>query len=67
MIDLTPRELEAVKLLAAGGIYKTMADKMGISERTVRAHIESSMEKLGAINRPNLVYLALYNGVIEPQ
>jgi DNA-binding NarL/FixJ family response regulator len=49
--DLTPRELEVLRLLAAGDLYKEIADHLRISIPTVNAHVRSIYEKLHVRSR----------------
>lgn len=56
--DLTQRELDALRLLAAGHGTAEMARQMGISATTVRNHIQHLLEKLGAHNRLQAVSMA---------
>ncbi|MER5619979.1 helix-turn-helix transcriptional regulator [Streptosporangium sp. NPDC002544] len=48
---LTPRELEVFLLLADGGSNQEIADRLIVSERTVRAHLAQIMSKLQFANR----------------
>ena len=61
---LTPREMQALKLLAESLSNKTIADRLGISENTVKFHINSIMGKLGAQSRTEAVALAVRAGLI---
>lgn len=63
--DLTPRELEVLRLLAQGQLNKEIAAQLVISERTVKFHVSSIMGKLGAGNRTEVVRLAAQQGLIE--
>jgi DNA-binding NarL/FixJ family response regulator len=54
---LTPRELEVAKMVRLGGNNKTIARKLDISERTVKAHLSAIFRKLDIQNR---LHLALY-------
>lgn len=60
--ELSPREVEVMEELSQWGHgNKTIADNIGIAERTVKDHLTNAMEKLGAINRTHavIVYLQL--------
>ena len=46
--DLTARELEVIELMIQGLITKEIADRLKISERTVKEHRHKVMEKAGA-------------------
>lgn len=58
---LTARELEAAALLATGCSNKEIARQLDITERTVKAHVGSMLEKLGA--RDRLQLSLIINGV----
>jgi DNA-binding NarL/FixJ family response regulator len=51
MTPLTPREKEALDLLAKGLMYKEVATKMGISEGNLKQKAHTIYQKLGANNR----------------
>ncbi|MBI5165719.1 MAG: response regulator [Magnetospirillum sp.] len=60
---LSGREREVMLLLVAGHPNKVVADRLGISPRTVEVHRAHIMEKTGARNLPELVRMAcLYDG-----
>jgi two-component system nitrate/nitrite response regulator NarL len=61
---LTPRELEVLELLAEGLPNKAIADRLGISDQTVKFHVASVMGKLGASNRVETVRAAVRRGLI---
>lgn len=61
---LTARELEVLTLVAQGAPNKEIAQRLAISERTVKFHVSSIMGKLGAANRTEAVALATQQGVI---
>jgi len=61
---LTPRELEVLKLLAAGLGNKEIASRLAISEHTVKFHVASIMGKLGAASRTEAVTLGIRHGLI---
>ena len=62
--DLTPRELEVLRLVAAGLGNKEIAARLDISEHTVKFHIASLMGKLGAGSRTEAVTQGLRQGLI---
>ena len=62
---LTPRELEVLALVAQGLPNKEIAERLAISQRTVKFHVSSIMGKLGAANRTEAVALAVQQGRIE--
>lgn len=46
-IEFTPREMEVLRELISGLTYKEIADKLGISENTVKSHVKSLLSKSG--------------------
>lgn len=61
---LTPREIQVLQHLAAGLANKQVASELGVSEDTVKGHVSSVMEKLGASNRTHAVALGIERGII---
>ncbi len=61
---LTPRELEVVQLLAQGLANKAIAHRLGISEHTVKFHVNAIMDKLDAQNRTEAAVRATRMGLI---
>ena len=61
---LSPREVEAMTLLAAGLSRAQAADRLEISEHTLRVYVESARFKLGALNTTHAVVRALNRGLI---
>ena len=53
--QLTEREQEVLGLLAGGLSNRTIAERLGISERTVKAHVSNLFDKHGVRNRTELV------------
>ena len=64
-IDLTPRELDVLALLAEGASNKTIARQLGISVHTAKFHVGSVLDKLDATGRTDAVAHAARRGVIE--
>ena len=62
---LSPREREVVRLLAEGHDRRAVAARLGIAERTAKAHQEAAMLKTGARSVADLVRYALRNGIVE--
>ncbi len=62
--DLSPRETDALTLLGLGYGRGQVADKLQISENTLRVYIDSARYKLGALNTTHAVALAMSRGVI---
>ncbi len=61
---LTPREAEVLALLAEGLANKVIAQRLGISERTAKFHVESILGKLGAENRSEAIVIAARKGMV---
>jgi DNA-binding NarL/FixJ family response regulator len=61
---LTPREVQVLELLAEGLPNKGIADRLGISDQTVKFHVASIAGKLGAVNRTDAVRRAVRQGLI---
>lgn len=62
---LTQRELECLRLLAAGRDTTSMARQMGVSRTTVRTHVQSVLTKLGAHSRLEAASLAVRHGLVS--
>jgi DNA-binding NarL/FixJ family response regulator len=58
MASLTRRELQVLRLLAAGRNQREIAEELVISPRTVGTHIEHILEKLGVRSRAQAIALA---------
>jgi DNA-binding NarL/FixJ family response regulator len=61
---LTPREVEVLELLAEGLPNKAIAERLRISDQTVKFHVSSISGKLGAANRTDAVRRAVRRGLI---
>ena len=62
--ELTPRELEVLQLLAEGLANKAIAQRLAISDHTVKFHVNAIMSKLGAQSRTAAVVQATRLGLI---
>jgi DNA-binding NarL/FixJ family response regulator len=62
---LTDREIEVLKQIAAGCSNKVVADRLRISEDTVKGHVRSILSKLNASDRTHAVTIALRRGFLE--
>ena len=60
--DLTARELQILELLAQGSTNKQISVALGISDNTVRHHVNNIMEKLQVSDRTEAVATALRSG-----
>jgi DNA-binding NarL/FixJ family response regulator len=63
--ELTEREIEVLKLVAAGNANKHIADQLSIGEATVKSHVSNILSKLGANDRSHAVTIGLQRGIIE--
>jgi NarL family two-component system response regulator LiaR len=64
-IDLTPRELEVLRLMATPATYREIAEQLVVSEETVRSHAKRILSKLQQPNRAQAVLAAVRAGLIE--
>lgn len=64
--ELTPRELEVVKLIAEAYTNRQIADVLQVSEKTVESHRGNVLAKLGMRDRVELVRYAIRRGLVEP-
>ena len=64
-LDLTPRELEVLRLAAKGLRNRAIAEAIGRTEETVKVHLKHIMEKLDASDRTEAVTIALQRGIIH--
>jgi DNA-binding NarL/FixJ family response regulator len=61
---LTTREVQVLELLAEGLPNKAIAERLGISDQTVKFHVSSISGKLGAANRTDAVRRAVRRGLV---
>jgi two-component system, NarL family, nitrate/nitrite response regulator NarL len=64
--QLTPRELEVLKLLVEGSDNSTIARRLSVSGNTVRTHVQSILTKLGVRSRLQAAAFAVRHGVVSP-
>jgi DNA-binding NarL/FixJ family response regulator len=62
---LTPREIDVLTHVAAGNRNRDIAERLAISEETVKVHVRHIMEKLGAQDRTEAVTIAVRRGIIH--
>ena len=62
---LTSREIEILQHVAEGNRNRDIADRLFISEGTVKVHIQHIMEKLGASDRTQAITIAVRRGIIH--
>lgn len=66
MSDLTPRELEVLRLLARGLSNSEISKALAISDHTVETHVAHILDKLELRDRVQAVVFAYETGVITP-
>ena len=66
-VNLTERELEVLASVARGERSKEIASQLGISERTVKAHLASIYNKLGVDSRAAAIAVAAQLGLLKGQ
>jgi PAS domain S-box-containing protein len=62
--SLTPRELEVLRLLAAGANTRVASERLGVSPATVRNHVQNLLGKLGVHSRLEAVAYATRRGLL---
>jgi len=62
---LTQREVEVLQQVAGGNRNRDIADKLFITEETVKVHVKHIMEKLGAADRTQTVAIGVRRGIIH--
>jgi DNA-binding NarL/FixJ family response regulator len=62
---LTEREIEVLRHIGGGNRNRDIAERLFISEETVKVHIKHIMEKLGASDRTQAVSIAVRRGIIQ--
>jgi two-component system, NarL family, response regulator len=62
---LTPRELDVLRLIAAGNANKQIADQLSIGEASVKSHVANILSKLDANDRTHAVTIGLKRGIIQ--
>jgi DNA-binding NarL/FixJ family response regulator len=62
---LTDREVEVLGQIAGGNRNRDIAERLFISEETVKVHIKHIMEKLGANDRTQAVAIGVRRGIIQ--
>lgn len=65
LLNLTPREIEILRLIADGISNKQIAEKLNLSFYTVKNHVHNILEKLRLSNRSELVHYALLKGLVR--
>src|ERR1700733_5754648 len=63
--DLTPRESEVLLCITQGRSNREIAEQLHIAEKTVRIHVSSVLEKMGARDRTQATIFALQRGLVH--
>jgi len=63
--SLTAREIDVLRHIAGGNRNRDIAERLFISEETVKVHVKHIMEKLGATDRTQAVAIAVRRGIIQ--
>lgn len=62
---LTPREIEVLRLVAAGNANKEIGARLSLTEVTIKSHVKNILAKLEANDRTHAVTIALKRGIID--
>jgi len=62
---LTPAEINVLRLIASGNANKQIADRLSITEGTVKGRVKNILSKLGANDRTQAAMIGLKRGIIE--
>lgn len=65
--DLSPREFDVLGLVVEGLSNKQIADRLEVSEATVKTHLTHVLEKLGVEDRTQAALAAIRRGIISPR
>jgi two-component system NarL family response regulator len=64
-VQLTPREMSVLKLLAGGKANREIAEALSISEGTVKLHVSHLFEKLSVTSRTEAIATAMRRGLVR--
>jgi DNA-binding NarL/FixJ family response regulator len=62
---LTQKEIEVLRLIAAGTANKEIAAQLSVTEETIKSRVKNILDKLGANDRTHAVTIGLKRGFIE--
>jgi DNA-binding NarL/FixJ family response regulator len=65
VVELTPRETEVLVCITRGCSNREIAEDLGIAEKTVRIHVSSLLDKMGARDRTQATIYALQRGLVH--
>lgn len=65
--ELTPRQLDALRLIVEGLSNQAIAERLNITEGTVKAHVKAILAKFGARDRAHAASIALKRGIVRAQ
>ena len=63
--ELSPREMDVLRLIASGNANKQIAALLSIGEETVKSHVTNILGKLGANDRTHAVTIGLKRGILD--
>jgi two-component system, NarL family, response regulator len=63
--DLSPREVEILRHIAAGLSNKEIANELGVSDETVKTHLKSAFAKLNVSDRSHAIATAMERGIFQ--
>jgi two-component system, NarL family, response regulator len=63
--ELSPRELQVLRQMAAGESDKEIGQKLNITEHTVKAHVKAILLKLNAVGRTEAIAVAMKRGLLR--
>lgn len=65
--ELTPREVEVLKLIAEGLANAAIAQRLGVVEKTMKGHVSNVLSKLNLVDRTQVAVFAWREGVVRRQ
>jgi DNA-binding NarL/FixJ family response regulator len=63
--SLTPAEVEVLRLIAAGNANKQIADRLAVTEDTIKGRVKNILSKLGANDRTHAAIIGMKRGIID--
>jgi DNA-binding CsgD family transcriptional regulator/tetratricopeptide (TPR) repeat protein len=66
LLDVTPRELDVLRLVARGRTNRQIGEALFISEKTASVHVTNLLRKLGVASRVEAAGVAIRSGVADP-